>query len=574
MNKIDERQFFPHELKATFVLRRSKAKKPQLVYMLVRLDKQYKFTLNVKVYPNQYNSELQQAYISNILKPIDNANNKIVNDKINEYKKRFDDFVSYLCETETKDNLIKILRDFIYKDINMKKNTTNKSNDPISLLKNVIYNDQMTESSKGQYIQKINRLEDYCNANNIHLSDINEINLDFLYQFRNWYKMQPSKSRALKKGDKVTLKVVNDTVSKIITTLDKLDDTIYNHVEAKLFRYKPYRIVNNTDDNEIALTEDEVIRIFNLELEGKEAKVRDAFIFQCFTSQRYNDIRNFKERFQLINTDEGEMWVVNQQKGKKLVQISITKIAKFILDRNNSNIEYGDNHITNDILRGIAEKAGMNEEHIYVKNTADGMQTYKRKRWECMSTHVARRTLVTIARQNEIDDKLTMSATGHTSVSMIDRYDKGNKTKQSKKFGEQVDNILSLNNEGKLEANNNSTNYKDNTSITNAQSVICNMTELLEKVKQEAKQEAKQDVFKAQIKEDKKALALLGADAIEIVDANTIDDIEQLICKYQKQYVDIGVDPYTIKAIFHNSEYTTFTEKRKQLIKIVEELKK
>lgn len=570
MNKIDERQFFPHELKATFVLRRSKAKKPQLVYMLVRLDKQYKFTLNVKVYPNQYNSELQQAYISNILKPIDNANNKIVNDKINEYKKRFDDFVSYLCETETKDNLIKILRDFIYKDINMKKNTTNKSNDPISLLKNVIYNDQMTESSKGQYIQKINRLEDYCNANNIHLSDINEINLDFLYQFRNWYKMQPSKSRALKKGDKVTLKVVNDTVSKIITTLDKLDDTIYNHVEAKLFRYKPYRIVNNTDDNEIALTEDEVIRIFNLELEGKEAKVRDAFIFQCFTSQRYNDIRNFKERFQLINTDEGEMWVVNQQKGKKLVQISITKIAKFILDRNNSNIEYGDNHITNDILRGIAEKAGMNEEHIYVKNTADGMQTYKRKRWECMSTHVARRTLVTIARQNEIDDKLTMSATGHTSISMIDRYDKGNKTKQSKKFGEQVDNILSLNNEGKLEANNNnSINNIDKTNNSNVQNIMYNMSEILEK----AKEEGQNNALKKQIDEDKQALALLGASAIEIADANTIDTIQQLICKYQQPFINLGVDPYSIKALFHNSEYTTMAEKRNQLEKIIEELK-
>lgn len=570
MNKINERQFFPNELKATFVLRRSRAKKPQIVYMLVRLDKQYKFTLNVKVYPNQYNSELQQAYISNILKPIDNANNKIVNDKINEYKKRFDDFVSYLCDTETKDNLIKILRDFIYKDINMKKNTTNKSNDPISLLKNVIYNDQMTESSKGQYIQKINRLEDYCNANNIHLSDINEINLDFLYQFRNWYKMQPSKSRALKKGDKVTLKVVNDTVSKIITTLDKLDDTIYNHVEAKLFRYKPYRIVNNTDDNEIALTEDEVIRIFNLELEGKEAKVRDAFIFQCFTSQRYNDIRNFKERFQLINTDEGEMWVVNQQKGKKLVQISITKIAKFILDRNNSNIEYGDNHITNDILRGIAEKAGMNEEHIYVKNTADGMQTYKRKRWECMSTHVARRTLVTIARQNEIDDKLTMSATGHTSVSMIDRYDKGNKTKQSKKFGEQVDNILSLNNEGKLEANNNnSINNIDKTNNSNVQNIMYNMTELLEK----AKEEGQNNALKKQIDEDKQALALLGAAAIEIADANTIDTIQQLICKYQQPFINLGVDPYFIKALFHNSEYTTMTEKRNQLEKIIEELK-
>lgn len=570
MNKIDERQFFPHELKATFVLRRSKAKKPQLVYMLVRLDKQYKFTLNVKVYPKQYNSELQQAYISNILKPIDNINNKIVNDKINEYKKRFDDFVSYLCETETKDNLIKILRDFIYKDINMKKNTTNKSNDPITVLKNIIHNDQMTESSKGQYIQKINRLEDYCNANNIHLSDINEINLDFLYQFRNWYKMQPSKSRALKKGDKVTLKVVNDTVSKIITTLDKLDDTIYNHVEAKLFRYKPYRIVNNTEDNEIALTEDEVIRIFNLDLEGKEAKVRDAFIFQCFTSQRYNDIRNFKERFQLINTDEGEMWVVNQQKGKKLVQISITKIAKFILDRNNSNIEYGDNHITNDILRSIAEKAGMNEEHIYVKNTADGMQTYKRKRWECMSTHVARRTLVTIARQNEIDDKLTMSATGHTSISMIDRYDKGNKTKQSKKFGEQVDNILSLNNEGKLEANNNnSINNIDKTNNSNVQNIMYNMTELLEK----AKEEGQNNALKKQIDEDKQALALLGASAIEIADANTIDTIQQLICKYQQPFINLGVDPYSIKALFHNSEYTTMAEKRNQLEKIIEELK-
>lgn len=77
-----EKQIFVHEMKATFNLREPKGKKPTNIYFVVRVDgKQVKLATGVKVYPNHWNKDKQEAYVSYMLSELDNRNNEIANRK-------------------------------------------------------------------------------------------------------------------------------------------------------------------------------------------------------------------------------------------------------------------------------------------------------------------------------------------------------------------------------------------------------------------------------------------------------------------------------------------------------------
>lgn len=97
-------QFFPAELCGRFFLKEPNSKKPTPILFAIRLKgKLCRFTIHTKVYSTQWNQLLQKAYISPILSNMDNQNNMIVNEKIEEIKKRFEAFKLYLCSTNEYD---------------------------------------------------------------------------------------------------------------------------------------------------------------------------------------------------------------------------------------------------------------------------------------------------------------------------------------------------------------------------------------------------------------------------------------------------------------------------------------
>ena len=79
-----EQQVFINEMQARFNLRQPKANKPTNIYLVVRINgKQLKLATGVKVYPEHWNKEKQEAYVSFRLPELDNRNNEIANNKIN-----------------------------------------------------------------------------------------------------------------------------------------------------------------------------------------------------------------------------------------------------------------------------------------------------------------------------------------------------------------------------------------------------------------------------------------------------------------------------------------------------------
>lgn len=116
MNK----QKFYKEIEAHFNLRTNKSKKPEMVYLVVRIDgKQYKLSSGVKVYPQQWRKGVAEE--SNFLCSRDNKNNKIVNEKLTVLKKRYSEFISYLCNCDNEiTDMGDLLKQFIYIDMDIK----------------------------------------------------------------------------------------------------------------------------------------------------------------------------------------------------------------------------------------------------------------------------------------------------------------------------------------------------------------------------------------------------------------------------------------------------------------------
>ena len=76
-------QIFFNEVKASFNLRKPKSDRPTNIYLVCRINKkQVKLSTGVRVYPDQWNTKKQEAYVSPRLTELDNINNAIVNDEI------------------------------------------------------------------------------------------------------------------------------------------------------------------------------------------------------------------------------------------------------------------------------------------------------------------------------------------------------------------------------------------------------------------------------------------------------------------------------------------------------------
>ena len=104
-------QIFFNEVRASFNLRKPKSDKPTNIYLVCRIDKkQVKLSTGVRVYPDQWNTKKQEAYVSPRLTELDNINNAIVNDKINKLRTDFLEFKRYICDNPNEiDNSLSLI---------------------------------------------------------------------------------------------------------------------------------------------------------------------------------------------------------------------------------------------------------------------------------------------------------------------------------------------------------------------------------------------------------------------------------------------------------------------------------
>ena len=153
-------------------------------------------------------------------------------------------------------------------------------------------------------------------------------------------------------------------------------------------------------------------------------RVRDVFLFQCFTGLRYSDVENLKKSDIRDNFIE-----VTTVKTSDSLKIELNQHSKGILDKYK---DYEDskgralpvitNQRMNEYLKELAELAGINEpirETYYIGNERFDEVTPK---YALIGTHAGRRTFICNALSLGIPPQVVMKWTGHSDYKAMKPY--------------------------------------------------------------------------------------------------------------------------------------------------------
>ena len=212
--------------------------------------------------------------------------------------------------------------------------------------------------------------------------------------------------------------MLNSSTYKIISFLKTFlswahERKLNPNTDFKSFKGKTY------ENEVIFLTEEELMKLYNLELkDDRLSKVRDVFLFQCFTGPRYSDIIALKKEDIRNGT-----WHLRQQKTKSITQIPLNKYALSILARYpDYKLPAISNQKMNDYLKELCEVAGIDEPITIVKYKGNKRIEETKKKYEVISTHTARRTFITLSLMRGMKPEVIMKITGHKSYKMFQKY--------------------------------------------------------------------------------------------------------------------------------------------------------
>ena len=189
--------------------------------------------------------------------------------------------------------------------------------------------------------------------------------------------------------------------------------------------YKPK--LKSTQKKIIFLTWDELNRLREFKIPfNKQAleRVRDVFLFQCFTGLRYSDVFNLRRSD--IKDDHIEVTTV---KTSDSLIIELNNHSKAILDKykdvafeNDKVLPMITNQKMNDYLKELAEMAGIDEpvrQTYYRGNERIDEVTPK---YALLGTHAGRRTFICNALALGIPPQVVMKWTGHSDYKAMKPY--------------------------------------------------------------------------------------------------------------------------------------------------------
>lgn len=410
--KIMDKQFFVDNLHQKFHIRNVDKNGLGTLYVIYSLgDFRIKLSLRIKIYVEQWNKRLNRAYISEVLTPLDNMNNNIVNQKILRQQNVFERLKLYLCENPESIKCIEfVLKKFFYNDMKVSK----KLPPVLQMRRYVRESNNLKESSKERYNEGINVFEDYLMTNNIKLNVFEDLDYNVFVNYIDYLF-----NRRTLAGTTLAINTIRDRINQlriILRGCEYLNDKILH-----------YKLPKKKGDNvQVYLDENEIRRIYDLNLSGKEERVRDVFVLQCWTGQRYSDMCNFR-RESLKIEDSGIRIKLIQSKTEKLVEIPVfNELAINILKKYNFQIDFLEksSSLATQVLKIIAKKAKIVD--VILKNVQrKGGNVIERKyKYEMIGTHTARRSYITNMLKKGYTKEDLVKITGHSNGSSFDVYDK------------------------------------------------------------------------------------------------------------------------------------------------------
>lgn len=174
----------------------------------------------------------------------------------------------------------------------------------------------------------------------------------------------------------------------------------------------------------IYLTMDELMHLYTMQIEvARLDEARDVFCFCCFSGLRYSDVFKLKKNDIINNKIE-----IVTKKDIDNITIELNKFSKSILDKYADRDLKGkalpviSNQKYNDALKDLGKLAKFNDEITLVWYVGKERREQTFKKWEILTTHVARKTFTVNSLALGIPTHVIMRWLGHSDLKTMKPY--------------------------------------------------------------------------------------------------------------------------------------------------------
>jgi integrase len=187
------------------------------------------------------------------------------------------------------------------------------------------------------------------------------------------------------------------------------------------------RKVKSRKARHVAVTEAELRMLESCHLATPTLeKVRDVFVFACYTGLRYSDLANMKPENvveQVSETGEPQRYLrITMIKTREKLTLPLSPSAYEILQRYHFKLPVISLQKSNDYMKEVGQVAGINQPVQQVRyRGSERLETTKPK-YEMLTSHAARRTFATLSAMRGMNLVVLQRLLGHSDIQQTMDY--------------------------------------------------------------------------------------------------------------------------------------------------------
>ncbi len=188
--------------------------------------------------------------------------------------------------------------------------------------------------------------------------------------------------------------------------------------------YNEVKTLKEAEVFKIALKKDEIKNIIKLDLseDKKMESIRDLFLLEVFTGQRYSDVDKILDE---SNINGRKICLIQKKNGNK-AEIPLYDDLTLLLEKFKTKYPNGfpkyELTTFNLEIKKIGKLAGITQKHNWEEMRGKKITNVSDFRYNLIASHTGRRTFCTRMISEKVDRKMIMSISGHISSIEFEKY--------------------------------------------------------------------------------------------------------------------------------------------------------
>ncbi len=220
--------------------------------------------------------------------------------------------------------------------------------------------------------------------------------------------------------------LLDDTVAKYVSNIKTFMQWAFERRYHDNLSFKSFVAKKKSKNEIVTLTETELLQLQSFDFSDKPRleKVRDIFLFLCFTGQRWSDMASFDKK-----DLKGEVWEFLSLKTRKKIRIPLvgfSEPALHILKKYDYVLPVISEQRFNEYLKEAGMLSGIDTPVEIIRFSGKQKIVRNKPKYEYMSSHMGRRTCVTLLLEKGVAVTTLMKITGHSDLRTLLKYENTN----------------------------------------------------------------------------------------------------------------------------------------------------